>query len=122
MPSLKAFSFVLLWLVAGQGCLRAAGELEPTLAFRLLADDPSTFDLLNEPEWHPRLSKALLGDEYVTFKAGDAKEPTCDWCLEELMVSSKKREGEKGRGRAAAALHGAVYACSWRRAATPTLP
>ena len=63
MPSLKAFSFVLLWLVAGQGCLRAAGELEPTLAFRLLADDPSTFDLLNEPEWHPRLSKALLGDD-----------------------------------------------------------
>jgi hypothetical protein len=91
MPTQRAGNFAVLWLAGllGLCCLRAAGE--PTLAFRLLADDPSTFDLLEEPDWHDWL-QWVVGTEYVHREPADSEDPTCDWCLEELMVSSRSRE------------------------------
>lgn len=87
-PSRRA-CVALLWVAAGLCCLSAA---EPrTLAFHLLAEDPSAFDVLAQPDWHARLEEEV-GDDlgvYMERKPAFETEPACDWCLEELMVRSR---------------------------------
>ena len=93
VPTLRA-CFALLWVAAGL-CCKCAGA-GPTLASRLLAEDPSAFDgVLDKPNWHARSEE--VGDELDDVTHEDFENvPACDWCLEELQVSKSEcscREG-----------------------------